>query len=673
MAGAMALGDFAHWLESRLAPSVEAPATNRIDELEAAVDVLAQAVDALRQQAAQPESAIFEAQTDHPEPEPVIQTSWRVRADLIDQLVNEAGEVAIARTRVEAEMRHLKRGLQDMNDNVSRLRAQLREVEIQAESRISAGGQALEADAADDFDALELDRYTRFQELTRQLAEAVGDVATVQHSLNKHLESANVALQAQARLSRGVQQGLMSIRMLPFASQRERLFRVLRQTAKALDKRAHLEILGGEVEIDRGVLDRMVAPLEHMLRNAVAHGIEAPAERRAQGKPEHGEIRVSVSQEGSEIVLSLADDGRGLDLERIRARGVALGLLPPDVGLADPAVPACIFQPGFSTAGELSTEAGRGIGMDVVKAEVSALGGRIEIASEAGQGTRFQLYLPQSLALMQALLVREGERVYAFPATLVEHFEDVDATRWAAWQAAGEVVVDGLRYPLHALAGLLQQAAPAVATHPHHAVLRLRSGLHQLALVVDSVIGKQEIVVKPLGSQLAHLPGLLGATVLGDGRIVLILNPVPLAGQAPVAIPSPPAAASPPAPTILIVDDSVTVRKFTGRLLTRAGYQVVLAKDGVEALERLAEIDVQAILTDLEMPRMDGFELIGHLRSEARWAQVPITVITSRTAEKHRSHALALGANHYLGKPYEEASLLALLAPVVAPVADASA
>jgi chemosensory pili system protein ChpA (sensor histidine kinase/response regulator) len=566
-------------------------------------------------------------------------------------------------------MRSLKGSLLDLTENVIRLRRQLREIEIQAEGQIQAR-VAQAHDGQGDFDPLELDRFTRFQELTRFMAESVNDVATVQQNLLKNLDDANAAIIAQARLNRGLQQELMGVRMMPFASQAERLFRIVRQTSKELGKRANFDIVGGQVELDRSVLDKMMAPLEHMLRNAVAHGIETRAERVAAGKSEIGEITVALVHEANEIILSMSDDGCGLDRDRIRARAEALGLLEPGMAADDSLLYDLIFRPGFSTAGEVSQLAGRGVGMDVVKTEVGELGGRIEILSRAGHGTTFRLYLPLTLAVTQTLLLRVASNVYAVPSTMIEQVLEFKEEPLFEVRQKGEIEWQGNRYPFHFLPHLLGDAGAAPEAQRRNWVLLLRSGSQRVAIQVDELRGNQEVVVKNIGAQLSRVVGIAGATVLGDGEVVLILNPVALASRVPVvsiesAIPTsitPAETAVAALPTVMVVDDSLTVRKITSRLLTREGYQVVLAKDGVDALEQLLEVMPDVVISDIEMPRMDGFDLVRNIRADKRLGGLPVIMITSRTAEKHRNYALEIGASHYLGKPYDEDELLSLIA-----------
>jgi chemosensory pili system protein ChpA (sensor histidine kinase/response regulator) len=619
------------------------------------------------------------------EAEPATQRAMlRVRADLIDRLVNEAGELSIARARIEGEMRSLKESLLDLTENVIRLRRQLRDIEIQAESQMqSRTARADEQHAG--FDPLEFDRFTRFQELTRMMAESVNDVGTVQQNLLKNLDDANAAIIAQARLNREVQQALMAVRMVPFGSLADRLYRLVRRTSKELGKRANLEIRGHQVELDRSVLEKIGAPLEHMLRNAIAHGLEDRALRSERGKPAIGEISLALKQEGNEIVLSLADDGGGLDYEKIRARAIKVGLLKEHEDADAARLAELIFTPGFTTASEVSQVAGRGVGMDVVKTEVTNLGGRIETFSQDGKGTEFRLYIPLTLAVTKALLVRVGTKRYAIPSVMIEQVLDLKEEALAEIRARGAAEWMDNAYPFNYLAHLLGETQALPEKHRQYWTLLLRSGSRRLAVQVDELQGNREIVVKNIGPQLARIIGVDGATVLGDGQVVLILNPIALASRAPLVefaapAPSAPRAAAPAhadetvmrVPTVMVVDDSLTVRKITGRLLAREGYDVITAKDGVEALEMLLDVVPDLMLVDIEMPRLDGFDLTRNIRADERLKAIPIIMITSRSATKHRLYAFEIGVNDYLGKPYQEDELLRLVAHYAAqrPVAN---
>jgi chemosensory pili system protein ChpA (sensor histidine kinase/response regulator) len=514
------------------------------------------------------------------------------------------------------------------------------------------------------------------------MAESVNDVATVQQNLMRNLDQANAAIVAQARLSRELSQRLMGVRMVPFESLADRLHRVVRQAAKDTGKRANLDIRHGQTELDRSVLDKMAGPLEHMLRNSVAHGLEDTATRVAAGKDAIGQITLSLAQEGNEIVVSIADDGAGLDFERIRNRAIEHGLIAPDANPDEGALAQLVLQAGFTTAKEVTTLAGRGVGMDVVKNETASLGGRIEISSVTGRGATFRVYLPLTLAVTQAVLVTAGNRRYAIPSSMIEQATEHRPEAAAQVRAAGSTEWLGNRYPYHYLASLLGEKDATPPQQRRYWILLIKGGTERVALEIDSLSGNQEVVVKAVGPQLARVPGLAGATVLGNGEVVLIINPIALSARALVhaapvlaegvaaEAPAPAAeavsvvataAAHGAAAAVMVVDDSLTVRKISGRLLARHGYHVLTAKDGVDALEQLVDVMPDVMLLDIEMPRMDGFELARNIRGDRRLQHIPIIMITSRTADKHRQHAEEIGVNHYLGKPYDEDDLLACI------------
>ena len=682
MAGAIRLGELTHIMESRIEAAVEANqfTPELFRDLESKMDRLSLDLDRMRGVEAAPAAALpAAAQPATPEAkapaparvEPPLAAPaamLRVNADTLDHLINESGEVSIARSRAEAELRVVKQSLNDLSDSIARLRTQLREIEIQAESQMLSRSSELE-ERNRNFDPLELDRYTRLQELTRMMAESLHDVTSIQQTLLKNVGETDAALLQQARTSRDVQQELMRMRAVPFSNLNERLYRIVRQTARELDKKAELEIEGSQVELDRGVLDRIGAPLDHMLRNALGHGIEPPAVRAAEGKPESGRIRIALRQESNEIALILSDDGAGLDLGKLHRKALEAGLLERGKEPTDTELMQLVFASGLSTAEVVTELSGRGVGMDVVRSEIAALGGRIDIATAHGKGTTFTVYLPLTLAVTQAVLARSGGRVVAISSAMVEQVLRLKADAMVALYEKKTVESQGHSYPLHYIQHLLG-AAGTSQVQIYNSVLLLRSGIQRIALHVDELLGNQEIVVKNIGPQLARLPGMAGATVLADGRIVLIVNPVQLAYRART-VPAQPAAsepmvARPDAPVIMVVDDSLTVRKFTSRLLEREGYQVVTAKDGVDALEHTLGTIPDVMLVDIEMPRMDGFELTKNLRGDPRTHGIPIIIISSRTAEKHRAQAAQLGVNGYLGKPYQESDLLGLLSRFIA-------
>lgn len=596
----------------------------------------------------------------------------RVRADVVDRLVNEASEISVVRSRIETEMRVFRDGLQELTTSVMRLRQQLREVEIQAESRMQAR-VSLAKDSTEHFDPLEFDRFTRLQELTRFMNESVHDVQTVQQSLLKNLDETASVMLLQGRLNRELQQGLMNVRMVSFNSVTDRLYRIVRQTCKELNKRANLELQGTGVELDRSVLERMIAPFEHLLRNSIVHGLESELQRERSGKNPIGEIRLSVRQESNEVVFEFSDDGAGLNYPKLREKGVAKGVLRADEAASDERLAELIFMQGLSTAAEITEIAGRGIGMDVVRSEIAALGGRIDVSSKRGQGTQFIIRLPLTLAVTHVVMVRSGDATYAIPSTMVEQVRQVKSAEMENLHREQKIDWHGNSYPLHYLPHLLGNTEVVQENQPRNPVLMLRSGEQRVALHVDELLGNLEAMVKNVGPQLARLPWIAGATVLGNGEVVLILNPPQLAQRARVAGKAVKEEVSVGSlhtlPVIMVVDDSLTVRKITSRMLTRAGYHVVTATDGVDALEKLAEMGdaiPQVMLLDIEMPRMDGFALAKHLRRDPVTKNLPIIMITSRTADKHRDYAMQLGVNTYLGKPYQEDELLQNIADFVA-------
>ncbi|CAN5424732.1 hypothetical protein BH09PSE5_BH09PSE5_14160 [soil metagenome] len=605
----------------------------------------------------------------------------RIRAPLLERMVNQAGEVSITRARLETEVSLIKSSLGDLTDNLQRLREQLRDVEFQAETQLSSRLEAAKA-ASQAFDPLEFDRFTRLQELTRMMAESVNDVATVQRTLQRALESTEDQLAAQARLTRDLQDGLLRTRMVEFEGLSDRLYRVVRQAAKETGKQVRLDIVGGSIEVDRGVLDRMTGSFEHLVRNCVTHGIESPSVRSAAGKDPTGTIVVALTHEGNEVGVEFRDDGAGLDLLRIREKGEALGLLDPNQQHSDSELANLIFAPGFSTASSITELAGRGIGMDVVRSEVNALGGRIETATAWGKGASFRLLLPLTTAVTQVVMLRSGDTVVAVPSTLVEIVRRATAAEVEGAYASGHFQLGDRSVPFFWLGALLQHSRRGMETTGRTVpVVVIRSAQQRVALHVDEVLGNQEVVVKNLGPQMARMPGLVGITLLASGGMTLIYNPVALAtlygdsahaamqaASAGALLPEQPQvhqAMPAAAPLVLVVDDSLTVRRVTQRLLVREGYRVTLAKDGLEALERLADERPAVVLSDIEMPKMDGFDLVRNIRGDAQLRNLPVIMITSRIAQKHRDYAAELGVDHYLGKPYSEEDLVALIGTYV--------
>jgi chemosensory pili system protein ChpA (sensor histidine kinase/response regulator) len=683
MTGAMRIGELAHTMEDRTLSKVERN-TAYWDILDSEFDKINILLEELRSGKVVPgvvvpsviaggEVAVVDRRAQKAADQTQVASMLRVRSHVIDRLVNQAGEISVARSRMETELRAFKDGLLELTGSVMRLRSQLREVEIQAENQMQAR-ISLSNESNDRFDPLEFDRFTRLQELTRFMDESVHDVQTVQQSLLKHIDETNSAIFAQARLNRDLQQSLMSVRMVPFDNMSERLYRLVRQTAKELNKRVNLELIGTGVELDRSVLEKMTAPFDHLLRNAIAHGVEDEQSRIDSGKDPIAEIRVSLRQENNEIIFELSDDGKGLNIPALRAEAIKKGLLEADnYTVTDDQLAELIFASGVTTAAKVTEVSGRGIGMDVVRSEITALGGRIDVSTRAGQGTKFSIHLPLTLAVTQVLMVRAGSAIYAIPTNIVDQVRRVKPEELTAIYANQKVEWEGNAYPLHNLLTLLGNEDQTLEVQAYNPLLLLHRGNQRIVLQVDDLLGNREAVVKNIGPQLARLPGIAGATVLGDGSVVLILNPVQLTQRIHSVVVKPvkvePIIVKAQS-LIMVVDDSLTVRKITTRLLTRAGYEVVTAKDGVDALEQLAEISPDVMLLDVEMPRMDGFELTKRLRRDPQTMNLPIIMITSRSADKHRNLAMQIGVNAYLGKPYQDEELLEKIAEYIAmPVA----
>lgn len=686
------IGDLAHELETlyqRLAAGTLLPSAGLFKLLQKGHDRVGLMLDALRSgQQVQADPALIarmngfglahaprgSAQSPRMEPAPAMMERGpvdmvKVTALVLEELGDLAGEAAIARGRVEQQVNDSRSALYEMDMTLQRMRDHL--LRLDSETEAGQREHAQENAAYAEFDPLEMDRHSQLQQLTRGLFEAVSDLLDLKDTLDERNHEAQALLAHQSRVSSQLQEGLMRTRMVPFERVLPRLQRVVRQVAEELGKQVIFEAGHAEAEMDRTVLERMVAPLEHMLRNAVDHGLEAAAVRRAAGKPESGLISLSVAHEGGEVVIELADDGAGVPLDAVRNKAALRGLLAAGSDMSDHDVMQFILQPGFSTAEKITQISGRGLGMDVVHEEVKQLGGSMTIDSRRGVGARFQIRLPLSVSVNRALLVQCNEELYAVPLNSVEGIVRVGPAELDAHYRHTPPVYryGGINHDLRYLGQLLHgQARPALLSQEQALpVLLIRAHEHQVAVQVDAITGSRDIVVKSLGPQFVAVPGLNGATILGDGRVVLILDLLGLIRaqqlrQGPARSleqRAEPASVRPR--RVLVVDDSVTVRKVTSRLLERHGMHVSTARDGVEAVERMEEQRPDILLLDIEMPRMDGYEVAAWVRRDSRMKTLPIIMITSRTGEKHRDRAMAIGVNEYLGKPFQEPQLLACI------------
>ncbi|MFL1406957.1 Hpt domain-containing protein [Marinobacter sp. M1N3S26] len=599
------------------------------------------------------------------------QETIRVSAPLLDDLVNLAGETSITRGRLEQQNSDFGHTLDEMAATIDRLREQLRRMDIETEAQILfRAEQEHGPDYGEDFDPLEMDRYSSIQQLSRALSESSSDLADLRETMSDRVRDTDTLLVQQSRINTELQEGLMKTRMIPFASMVPRLRRIVRQISGELEKKVEFDVRNAEGELDRNILERMIAPLEHMLRNALDHGIETPSDRARAGKPETGQVTLNLTREGGEVVLRMSDDGAGIPSGVIRRKAIERGLLGEQEDLSEREILQFILQPGFSTAQAVTQISGRGVGMDVVASEIKQLGGSLDIDSTLGEGTTFTVRLPFTVSVNRALMVSTGEDFYAIPLNTIEGIVRVSTWELEEYYQPEAPLYEyaGQEYRLQYLGGLLHsdhrpklqgQALPLP-------VILVRGSEQPMALQVDSLLGSREIVVKSLGPQFSSVRGVSGATILGDGNVVVILD-LPAMIRSDILSERQRLAEQAAQqqqyredrPTlVMVVDDSVTVRKVTSRLLERNGMEVVTAKDGLDAVAQLQDHRPDIILLDIEMPRMDGFEVASFVRHDDDLREVPICMITSRTGAKHRERALGLGVNEYLGKPFQETELL---------------
>ena len=589
----------------------------------------------------------------------------RVDSELLGTLANYAGEVSIARSRIQQQVSNFKENLDELHKNIERFNTQIRELEIQADTQILSGAGDILNEDDEDFDPLEFDRYTQLQFLSRNLSESLHDLMMIQTGMDNFAGDVELLLHEQSRLNTDLQEGLTQTRMVAFSTLMPRLRQLTRKTSRELSKPVDFEIDGGEVELDRNVIDQVVPPMEHLIRNSISHGIESAKKRKKLGKPENGLLKLEISREGKDILIEFSDDGQGLDLDRIRSKAEEKGLLDKGMNPSDEHVANLIFVPGFSTADNVTQVSGRGVGMDVVQTELKQIGGSVSLATEKDKGTRFIIRLPLSMTVAQAMIAASGGQRFAIPLMAIMSINMVYRSRIIA-DAKGErsVTIGEKTYPYLSLAerlGLLAQLEDEIKTP----ALMMNSATGPIVVGVDELIHATEIVVKPVGVQIAALDGIEGATVLGDGEVSLILDLVDLwntrhAERAEIDQASLVAKLEEddsPA-TVMVVDDSLTVRRVTERNLSKYGITTMLANDGVDAIEQLSDGIPDVMLVDIEMPRMDGFELTERVRDDPVYKDIPIIIITSRSGPKHRDRAMALGATLYLTKPYQEQELM---------------
>lgn len=669
MAGLEMVGDISHEFETLLLSvgNGDRKMDSRFfKKVEQFVNQLIDAISIVRCQLSGVDAAENESENKHVKAEEKRSDEMiRVPSILLEQLVNLAGETSISRSLIEEQINDFSQSTDEIDSTIRRLKEQLRRLEIEMEAQIEFRKEQVESEGNEEFDPLEMDRYSQVQQLSKSLVESASDLKDLKSTLVDKTRDIETSLVQQARINTRLQEGLMQTRTVPLSRHIvPRLRRIVRQVSGELDKPITFKVSNAGGELDRSMLERMVTPLEHVLRNAIDHGIETNAERKKLGKPAQGVISLNIHREGGDVVLELSDDGRGLDVAAIRKKAISRGLIEKGAELSDEEVMRFIFAAGFSTAKELTQLSGRGVGMDVVQNEIADLGGSVELHSKKKQGTMFVFRVPFTVSMNRALLVSTGGETLAIPLDSIEGIVRVSPFEIEQYYGndADDFFYAGQKYDFNYLGQLINGSSyhsnpDLVAALP---VLLVRGGDKYYALQVDRLIGSREIVVKSLGAQFANVEGIAGATVLGDGSVVMITDLVALVRAENSGVSNNNVVSIEKTRehlVAMVVDDSVTVRKVTSRLLERRGMDVVTAKDGLDAMQQLEEVKPDFILLDIEMPRMDGFEVITRIRNDAALANIPIIMITSRTGDKHKNRALDLGANAYLGKPYQEAIL----------------
>jgi chemosensory pili system protein ChpA (sensor histidine kinase/response regulator) len=589
----------------------------------------------------------------------------KVSSDLLDNLVSSAGEVSIYQAGMEQKVAGLGAHLDELGQTISRVKNQLRNLDAETDAQIHFNHRA-GSESRGELAPPEMDRYTLIQELSKSLGESVNDLSSLQGLLGEQVKDSEILLLQQSRVNIDLQDDLIKSRKVRFSSLFSRMRRLVRQSCQTLAKKAELVVEGDEIEIDSKVLDRMIAPIEHIIRNAISHGIENPDDRVKKGKPETGVIAIEICRDGSNIVLKVKDDGAGVNLDKVRSRALQLSLIADNYDVADKDLLQFILEPGFSTVEHVTEMSGRGVGMAVVDIEIKQLGGTLQIETNP-QGTTFIARLPFTLSINQAILVRAGSEIYALPLSNIETISQFETDQLTEqYQSTNsELEYAGQNFSLHYLSTLVGSSAQFKASDAEkkQSVIFSRSGDIRVALHVDQILGNREIVAKSLGKQLSQVKGLLGASVLADGNVVLILD---IAGllqrsltRSPQVVYSQDNVASAESrSTVMVVDDSITMRRVATKLLQRHDYDVVTAKDGVDALSQLADNRPDVMLLDIEMPRMDGFELAKYMQNEAAYADIPIIMITSRTGVRHRDRALEISVANYMVKPYQDDELI---------------
>lgn len=601
----------------------------------------------------------------------------RVSLERLDDLVKLVSEMVIGRSVFEQRLIELEQQIQELNHTTARLRRSTGKLEVDFEAsalgkhtarpahsghRYSSGPSVLSS-SIQEFDTLEFDQYTEFHQTTRELIEATSDTSAIHNDIDNVFLNLSLLFDSQRHLIEEMQDSLLRLRMVPLNSLSSRLHRTVRVTAMDEQKQAELVIENELIEIDTQILDTFVEPLIHLLRNAVAHGIEPTETRRLLGKPEKGRITLRAYSEGTHIVFVISDDGRGISVADLKKKAVQVGFVSPEEArtMSDDEALSLIFLPGLSTSAEINQVSGRGVGMNIVQSVISRRHGNIFISSDLQKGTTFTVRLPMALAVTRALLVKAATQTFAFPLKLIRQVVEVSPADLAKAMKEKTFRHENKPYSFFHFNSLLNLPVSEPRSNAKISLLLIETPDKPCALMVDELIKPEEIVIKPLGSLLNNVPEIIGATTLGNGTIVPVLDLIYLFKKKPAKNQKPKAAAATKAEvTVLVVDDSPSVRQMNSNLIRNLGWQPILAKDGIEALEVLHTFHEKPdiILTDVEMPRMDGYELLASLRRHETLSNIPVIMITSRSGDKHRRKAFDLGVSEYLSKPFEESVLI---------------
>jgi chemosensory pili system protein ChpA (sensor histidine kinase/response regulator) len=620
----------------------------------------------------------------------VVRPSVRVPVECLDSLVDLVGEFVVARSRLERHLELLSRVDELLAGSAARMTRVVQNFEVRHEyspvSELAPSPSQASADAgasgsiAELFEELEFDRYSDFNVLARSVREISADLSEIRAQLGRALQDVEGDTTGGQRLVQSLRTEVTRARMVPVGRLFARFPRQVREASRAAGKAVTLTVSGTAVEIDSAIIEQIADPLLHLVQNAVAHGLETEDERLAAGKSPGGTVHLRAHHENGAVFVEVEDDGRGIDVEALRAHAVAKGVIKPEAAplLSEHEILNLIFLPGFTTASEVTAASGRGIGLDVVRTNAARINGDVEVTTQRGAGTRFRIRIPLTILISDALLVGAGGETFAVPLNAVKQIMTVAPERI---QSAGDREMVWVRDQLVDLIRLDRYLGlPVSEIRREIPLLVLRAGGRLLALAVDELHGKDEFVIKGLGGFPEGVGPFSSGTISGDGRVILVLNPTRLLrttdGRSPGSdarvrvAPDVPSSEDPRTDAtrrFLLVDDSISVRKFVGQMLERAGFDVVTAGGATEALQQLERTAIHAVITDLEMPNGNGYELIENLRRRPSTRDLPIVILTTRSGDKHLELARRLGVEHYLTKPVDEAAFIALMGALVSP------